>query len=182
MQNVFFPTNLMCCQIVLVLKQSKIATIIPISVLDYFDQEQWITMITLLPFSQIWFSLSNAIMWIDVKYQRDRTNKSYPCQLLIVFLSQITIVIYHKLQFSLSQNTQCVVPTCKMYLSEDCIWFNIFSSIGKSQLLQILNVFSMKWQNVCLLNCRICRVYLSVYLSQISRCNRSLYDPWNVSK
>ena len=53
MQNVFFPTNLMCCQIVLVLKQSKIATIIPISVLDYFDQEQWITMITLLPFSQI---------------------------------------------------------------------------------------------------------------------------------
>ena len=65
-----------------------------------------------------------------------RTNKSYPCQLLIVFLSQITICIYHKLQFSLPQNTQCVVPACKMYLSEDCIWFNIFSFISKSQLLQ----------------------------------------------
>ena len=103
---------------------------------------------------------------------KSRTNKSYPCQLLIVFFVSITTVIYHKLQFSLSQNTQCVVPTCKMYLSEDCIWFNIFSSIGKSQLLQILNVFSMKWQNVCLLNCRICRIYLS----QISRCNRSPYD------
>ena len=67
---------------------------------------------------------------------KSRTNKSYPCQLLIVFLVSITIVIYHKLQFSLSQNTQCVVPTCKMYLSEDCIWFNIFSFISKSQLLQ----------------------------------------------
>ena len=67
---------------------------------------------------------------------KSRTNKSYPCQLLIVFLVSITIVIYHKLQFSLSQNTQCVVPACKMYLSEDCIWFNIFSFISKSQLLQ----------------------------------------------
>ena len=67
---------------------------------------------------------------------KSRTNKSYPCQLLIVFLVSITIVIYHKLQFSLSQNTQCVVPTCKMYLSEDCIWFNIFSFISKSQFLQ----------------------------------------------
>ena len=166
MQNVFFPQTWCFVRLYSSWNSLRLQQIIPMSVLDYSDQKQ---------FSRLFWS--GAVDYSDhvasifsdmiqseqcnnvnrCQVSKSRTNKSYPCQLLIVFLVSITIVIYHKLQFSLSQNTQCVVPTCKMYLSEDCIWFNIF-------------------------NCRIYRVYLSVYLSQLSWCNRSLCDPWNVSK